>query len=334
MTAPNGAGPVVLAGDVGGTKVVLGLFRGDRLLASERYPSRGESGLEPVCSAFLAGRRESPRASAFGVAGPVVKGRVETTNLPWVVETRSLERMLGGPVALLNDLEATGHGVDALDPASLLELNEGREVQRAPRALIAAGTGLGQGYMVFDAHAGRYAPAASEGGHSDFGARTDDEIELLRHLRGRYGHVSAERVVSGMGIREIFDFLAATGRHPVPAALREAIEQGDPPAVISRAAMDGTHAVCVETMRLFASAYGAEAGNLALKIMALGGVYVGGGIAPKVLPLLTGGRFLEGFFDKGRFAPLMARMPVRVILDPDCALRGAARAASRLVPPG
>jgi glucokinase len=325
---------IVLAGDIGGTKVDLGLFsRTDPAgplveRAQARYPSRVYRDLESICAEFLEGRGVSPGAAAFGIAGPIVNGRCEATNLPWVIEQTSLARQLRCPVGMLNDLEATAHGIPELGAGQIHALNEGQEVREAARAIVAAGTGLGEAYMVWDASLGRYAPSASEGGHCDYPARNSGEIEMLGHLIGRFGRVSVERVVSGMGILEIFGYLADTGRYDVPAQLRETIAAGDAAAEISRAAMAERAPICVETMRRFVAAYGAEAGNLALKVMALGGLYVGGGIAPKILPLLTDGLFMSSFLDKGRFAPLMSRIPVRVILNERAALLGAAAVAA------
>jgi len=326
----------ILAGDIGGTKVDLGLFSrgGGRAAPSltrrERFSSASHEDLQSICRAFLGDSGSRPVAAAFGIAGPIVDDRVEATNLPWVIEKKGLESLLGCPVALLNDLESTAHGIPLLSGEELLSLNDGEEVPGAPRALIAAGTGLGQGYMVREAGSDRYLPCASEGGHSDFAARDEEEFALLRHLKTRLGRVSVERVVSGMGIESIFDYLAATGRYMVPDTLRRAVSGPDGAAVISKAALEGTSPVCVETMRRFISSYGAEAGNLALKIMALGGLYVGGGIAPKILPLMREGTFMRSFVDKGRFAGLMKRIPVRVILNERTALLGAAAAADRL----
>ncbi len=296
----------------------------------EKYSSASHEDLESICRAFLGETGARPVAAAFGIAGPIVDDRVEATNLPWVIEKRKLESLLGCPVALLNDLESTAHGVPLLSGRELVELNEGEEVPGAPRALIAAGTGLGEGYMIHDPGSGRYVPCASEGGHSDFAARDPEEFALLEHLKEDLGRVSVERVVSGMGIVSIFEYLVSTGRYDVPPKLAEAAAGPDGAAAISAAALAGTSPVCVDTMRRFVSSYGAEAGNLALKIMSLGGLYVGGGIAPKILPLMREGTFMRSFADKGRFETLMQRIPVRVILNERTALLGAASVADRL----
>lgn len=327
---------IVLAGDVGGTKVDLGLFSAEEgdappaLRAQGRYSSRDHPDLESLCSAFLRQYPARPAAAAFGIAGPIGPDRVATTNLPWTIERAALEAMLSCPVALVNDLESTAHGIAALEPHCVLTLNEGDEVPRAPRAILAAGTGLGEGYMVWSPRLSRYRPFPSEGGHADFAPRDEEQMGLLRHLLGRHRRVSVERVVSGEGIVAIFEHLAASGRHPSPAGLLDRIAPADAPAAISGAALGRAHPVCVETMRLFAACYGAEAGNLALKILARGGVYVGGGIAPKILPLLSDGVFMRAFLDKGRFAALMSSLPVRIILDETTSLRGAASVAREL----
>lgn len=324
---------IVLAGDIGGTKVDLGLFdatgpgRPPSLREHARFESRSHRGLEAICAEFLSGRGTHPEAAAFGIAGPIVDGRCEATNLPWVIERSSLERLLRCPVSMINDLEATAHGVPELAADQLLTLNQGQEVRGAARAIIAAGTGLGEGYMVYDASCGHYVPSASEGGHCDYAPRNAVEIDLLGRLLTRYGRVSVERVVSGPGISEIFEHVAASGAHEVPAGLRASMA-GDAAAAISTAALRERNPVCVETMRRFVAAYGAEAGNLALKVMALGGLYVGGGIAPRILPLMTDGTFMGSFLDKGRFAPLMSRIPVRMILFDRTALLGAAAVAA------
>lgn len=327
--------PTILAGDIGGTKVRVGLFetadgtpaRVPR--AARTYASREYDGLESICRDFMSGVDAKLGAAAFGIAGPIVDGRTEATNLPWVIERSSLEDLLACPVGMINDLEATAHGIPRLQPDEIHVLNEGSEVEKGARAIIAAGTGLGQGYMVWDEVGGQYEPHASEGGHTDFGPRDDEEIALLRHLREKHGRVSAERIVSGMGIEAIFRFLVGSGRYDLADEVRREVEEHGARAV-SKRALDGSDPACCETMRRFVAAYGAEAGNLALKVMALGGVFVGGGIAPKILPLMTGGPFMEAFLDKGRFRPLMKRMPVRVVLNEETALLGAATVAARL----
>lgn len=320
---------IVLAGDVGGTKADLGLYAIEpgsprpRLVRHRRFASAGHPGLEAIARALLDEGTERPEAAAFGIAGPVVDGQVRATNLPWVVQEDWLAARLGCRVRLLNDLEATAHGVPALGSNEILILSEGRELAGGTRAILAAGTGMGQGYMIHDPRLSRYVPAASEGGHCDYAPRSAIEMEMLAWLLNRHDHVSVERVISGMGIEEIHAFLASTGRFVAPGGRPGA-------AAIGAAAQTGSPPICVETMRIFVEGYGAEAGNLALKLMALGGVYIGGGIAPKILPLMTDGRFIDAFVDKGRFAPLMRRIPVRLILNEQTALIGAALAASYL----
>ena len=326
---------IVLAGDVGGTKTHLGLFaRADQkaplvVVHQRKFASREHPGLESLCQDYLKDRQTTPDAAAFGIAGPIVDGRVEATNLPWVIEQTSLERLLSCPVTMLNDLEAMAYGIEELRPDEFHTLNKGLEAGQAARAIIAAGTGLGQGYMVWDTAQGRHVANASEGGHVDFAPRNSDEIDLLRRLLGRFKRVSVERVVSGAGIREIFDHVAAASGHEVPDALVEALHAGDPAAVISHEAMNGGSPICIETMRRFVALYGAEAGNLTLKVMARGGLYVGGGIAPKILPLMTDGLFMRSFLDKGRFSSLMSTIPVRIILNEMSSLLGAAAVAAR-----
>jgi glucokinase len=330
-----------LAGDVGGTKTLLALFEragpggaggGDALVAVREaaLPSREFASLEAAVAAFLAAGPPGPlEAACFGVAGPVVDGRSATTNLPWELEEPALARTLGvARVVLLNDLEATAHGVLALGPEARLTLQPGR-ARRGNLAVIAAGTGLGEALVVV--HGDRLAVVASEGGHADFAPRTDLEIDLLRRLCEEFGHVSWERVVSGPGLVAIHRFLRDVQAAPEPRWLAERLRQEDPAAVIADTALAGGDPVCGQALALFVSAYGAEAGNLALKAMAVGGVYVGGGIAPRILPRLTDGTFLAAFRDKGRFAGLMETIPVHVVLEPRAALLGAARVARSLL---
>ena len=326
---------MILAGDVGGTKVALALFeRGGADPAPVReavLPSREFATFESAVERFLSGgSSERIDAASFGVAGAVVEGRVATTNLPWEIDERTLEKSIpAGRVRLLNDLEATGHGLAALPAASLRTLQPGRP-QPGNVALIAAGTGLGEALLIWDGMSHRV--IASEGGHADFAPRTEIEIDLLRFLAREYGRVSYERVLSGPGFFNVYRFLRDTGRAPEPAWLAERIAAArDPNSVIGPAARDGRDPLCAATLALFTSVYGAEAGNLALKALSLGGVYVAGGIAPKFRAKLEDGSFVAAFRAKGRFAALMDSMPVRLVLEPRTALLGAARVAQSLV---
>jgi glucokinase len=327
--------PLVLAGDIGATKAVLGLFQVrelDRLLVRDAtYRSADFPGLEPLIRVFLdEGPPASPIAAAcFGVPGVVVDETVTPTNLPWTLEAKSLRRMLASPaVMLINDLEAAAWGVLRLAPSQLVSLQEGAP-RRGHQALIAAGTGLGEALIVDDG--GREIVIASEGGHADFAPRTDAESALLDYLRRELGHVSYERVLSGPGLVNIYRFLRDTRGRVEPGWLADRLQAGDPSEVVSETALAGEDPNCVEALDMFASIYGAEAGNLALKVVALGGVYIGGGIAPKIRGKLVEGGFVSAFRDKGRFAPLMESIPVRLALEPRAPLLGAAFVASRIL---
>jgi glucokinase len=319
---------LILAGDIGGTKTHLALFslEGEKLqprlkktFSSKQYP-----GLEPVVEEFLAGNKVSISRTAFGVAGPVVGGKVKTPNLPWVIDAGKIAQLFEvGSVALLNDLEAGAYGIFTLKPDELFTLNEGVSGLRGNRVLIAAGTGLGEATLYDDGR--RYHPIASEGGHGDFAPREETEIDLLRYLIKKFGHVSYERVVSGPGVANIYAFLRDSGRIDEPDWLKEKIAAAeDVSAAISQEGLAGSSAISVQTMDLFVSVYGAEAGNLALRGKAIGGVYVGGGIAPKILAKLKDGTFMRAFLDKGRYRQLLSSIPVRVILNDQAALQGAA----------
>jgi len=318
---------MILAGDIGGTKTQIGLFslEDGKLVAGGKktYPSKSYPSLEAVLDDFTAAHPAALTGACFGVAGPVIDETVKTPNLPWFVDGRALARRLGlGSVGLLNDLEAAGYGAGTLDSSEFTVLNAGSSDPRANMALLAAGTGLGEA-ILYQADGG-YRVLASEGGHADYAPHTPQHIELLSHLAARFGHVSCERVISGPGIFNIYSFLKDTGRYEAPAWLAERLAKEDPTAAISRAALAGEAEICVETLDLFVSAYGAEAGNHALRAMALGGVCVAGGIAPKILKKLVDGTFMRAFVQKGRYAELLARIPVQVILNEETALRGAA----------
>jgi glucokinase len=325
---------LVLAGDIGGTKTNLGLYsvHGDKLRAesTQTFPSKSYSGLVPVLQEFLASTHHAIDAACFGIAGPVVDGKVKTPNLPWVVDTgESRQALKLDSVTLLNDLEAGAYGILTLENDEFYTLNEGTVRQSGNKALIAAGTGLGQAILYDDGR--HFHPLASEGGHGDFAPRNELEIELLRHLIGRFGHVSYERVVSGPGLFNIYRFLKEVRGLEEPSWLTEQLSAADDPnVVISKAALANEAEICVEALDLFVSVYGAEAGNLALRAKSVGGLYVGGGIAPKILEKLKDGTFMRAFVAKGRYTDLMATIPVRVVLNEQAALRGAAYYAAFL----
>jgi glucokinase len=304
---------------------------GEKLHAESQhnFPSKRYSGLIPVLQEFLAGGDHAIEAASFGIAGPVVDGKVKTPNLPWMLDTADLRHALKlDAVTLLNDLEAGAYGIFTLENDEFYTLNEGTLRHAGNKALIAAGTGLGQAILYDDG--GHFHPLASEGGHADYAPRDELEIELLRYLIGRFGHVSYERVLSGPGLFNIYRFLKDVRGMEEPSWLTERLSADDPSAVISKAALAGEAAICSEALNLFVSVYGAEAGNLALRAKSVRGLYVGGGIAPKILAKLKDGTFMRAFVDKGRYADLLAAIPVQVILNEQTALRGAAYYAAFL----
>jgi glucokinase len=326
---------MILAGDIGGTSTRLALFeaRDGRSLPviEQTYPSRKYSGLDEIAAAFVAEHRGKVERACFGIAGPVRQGRVVTPNLPWVVDSGTLARELGlQTVRLLNDLEANAYGIAALEAGDFVTLNAGAQGATGNCAVISVGTGLGEAGLYWDGKT--HQPFACEGGHADFSPRDELECEFLHHLRAKFKeseHVSYERVLSGPGLREIYEFLRDVKGGQEPAWLREAMGRGDPSAAISSAGLEGRCELCVKALDRFVSFYGAEAGNLALKTMAIGGVYVGGGIAPRIIGKLQGPLFMVAFTAKGRMRPLMQAMPVRVIMKETTALLGAARAATQ-----
>jgi glucokinase len=283
-----------------------------------------------VIARFLgAGAPPEVAAAAFGIAGPVVDDAVVTTNLPWHIRGSSLREKLGTPhVRLLNDLEATAYGALVLPAEKLQTLNPG-VARTGNRAVIAAGTGLGQGLLFWDG--ARHVPVATEGGHADFAPRDEIEHDLLRWLERKYdGHVSYERTVSGHGLVNIFTFLDEHCRMPVSDAARRRLASEDPAAVIGALGVSGECPTAVAAVERFVSIYGAQAGNLALTVMATGGVYVGGGIVNKLLPVMTSGAFVKAFVAKGRYQKLMREIPVWIIRDPDTGLLGAASVAAMM----
>lgn len=306
---------------------------GLELLREAMLPSAEFNGLEAVVRRFLDSGPSPPIAAAcFGVAGPVVDGRCVTTNLPWEVDEKRLaEAIPAQRVRLLNDLEAAAHGVLTLPSRELEPLQAGR-ARHGTMVLIAAGTGLGEAILAWDGARHRVIP--SEGGHADFAPRNDVEIDLLRFLQKEFGHVSYERVLSGPGLYTLYRFLRDTGYAPEPSWLAERIAREDPSAVVSDVGLAGGHPLCTAALDLFASIYGAEAGNLALKALAVGGVFIGGGIAPKLRAKLADGSFLAAFCDKGRYRDLLGSIPVHLVLDPRAPLLGAAHVARDLLETG
>lgn len=343
---------MILAGDIGGTKTNLALYdwKTERVepTREESYASADYTSLEDILEEFLnpppepsdkkddearnAPAEQEPLtldAACFGIAGPVIENISKTTNLPWVVDGAALSKRFKIPhVRLLNDLEATAYGMLVLKADEADILNAGTPPKtKGAMALIAAGTGLGEAMLFWDGKT--YKPMPSEGGHSSFAPTSDLEIELLRYLRTQYTHVSYERVLSGMGLHAIYEFLRDTKKNE-PTWLAEKIKVGDPAAIIAEAGLKKQAEIAVQALDLFATIYGAEAGNLALKAMALDAVYVGGGIAPKLLAKLKDGMFMKAFADKGRYKKLLATIPVRVIMNPKAALLGAASVAAQL----
>ena len=330
IASANEAKVMFLAGDIGGTKTNLAVFAyedaNDRLVLtrSSSYPSRDRATLAEIVREFLGADSSDVKQACFGVAGPVKGGVVQVTNLPWIVDANALQQELNfKQVNLLNDLEANAYGINTLLPHELLPLNPKADPRQiGNRALIAAGTGLGEAGMLWDGVAHR--PFASEGGHASFAPNDPTGDELLTHLRREHGHVSWERVLSGMGMKNLYRFFRQRSGQPEPDWLAAQLAHGDLGAVVTQAGLAGRDAVCVEALDCFTRNYGAEAGNLALKMLALGGVYIGGGIAPKMLPKMQSHLFLDAFYHKGRLSPLLQSTPVHLILNDKTALQGAA----------
>lgn len=321
---------MILAGDVGGTKCNLALFSEQNgkleIAFRQRFASKDFAKFDLIIKEFT--RQASShlngdkvRAAGFGVAGPVINNRIHATNLPWIIDADSLTKELSlETVALMNDLGAWGHSLEHLPPEDFVVLNPGKPVPGASRALLAAGTGLGESVLYWDGK--RYRVVPSEGGHSDFAPHTDQEIELLKFMRARYPQVSWELILSGRGFRTLHEFLSSSVRHPVfddPEA--------DPAPFITKAALAKQCPVCVQTLDLWTDIYGAEAGNLALKVLALNGVYVAGGIAMKILPKMKDGAFFKAFKDKWHFSEMLSHIPVSVVLNESAPLIGAAHEA-------
>ena len=318
---------MILAGDVGGTKCNLALFNQKNekleLVYRQRFASKDFFSFDSIVKEFFRLTRahlgtEKIEAAGFGIAGPVVNNRIHATNLPWVIDADVLAQELKvKPIALMNDLGAWGHSIDHLAAEEMVVLNAGKPYPGGTRALIAAGTGLGQSILFWDG--ARYRVVPSEGGHTDFAPRTPEQIELLKFMSRRYPQVSWELILSGRGFRTIHEFLAPAVKHAVfddPDA--------DPAPFITKSGLDRSCPICVKTLDLWTVLYGAEAGNLALKVLSLGGMYVAGGIAIKILPKIKDGAFFESFKDKWLFSKLLSDIPVNVVLNEDAPLIGAA----------
>ncbi|MDR5730283.1 MAG: glucokinase [Terriglobia bacterium] len=325
---------MILAGDVGGTKVHLALYRFQQgvleHVRDEKFAATQYANLQSIVREFLGSKDQQTSdeivAACFGVPGPVRKNVIRLTNLPWTLDAHELARDLNiEHLFLINDLEANGYGISELPLDQIFTLSEGDSSQVGNRGLIAAGTGLGEGLLIWNGKT--HVPMASEGGHADFGPRTDLEIELLRYLRidaTLHDHVSWERVCSGIGLKNIYSFLRDAKKMNESPTLRQRMQQEDPNAVIGELGESGADELCAKTLDVFVAVYGAEAGNLALKILAHGGMYIGGGIAPKILKKMQDGTFMQAFCDKGRMHDLVSTMPVRIILESRAALMGAA----------
>jgi glucokinase len=317
---------MILAGDIGATNTRLALYeegREPKKVAEGHFLSQNYPNLLPIVQSFLKQHSKfSPDRAAFGIAGPVRNGRCQATNLPWVVDIKELESKLKiSPVALLNDLEAYAWGLRALKQQDLYLLQAGEAKLTGNAALIAAGTGLGEAGLYWDGR--QHHPFATEGGHTDFGPRNEQEIELLRYLKKIYGHVSYERLISGPGLNHIYQFIIASGQEPVSVDVQSEMSKKDPSVVISDWGRSNRDPACARAVEWFVSLYGAEAGNLSLKTMSLGGLYVGGKIATIFLETIKNGGFIQSFLDKGRFKPLLKTIPVCVVLNENAPMLGA-----------
>jgi glucokinase len=321
---------MVLAGDVGGTKTALALAQDGTIIERRVFPSAAYPSLEALVGEFLGQRGKEISRACFGIAGPVSEDSCRTTNLRWVVEARSLERTLGVPrVTLVNDFHALAVGITVLPASDLAVLNDSPSDPNGPWVLLGAGTGLGEAVVVRTGSS--YEVIASEGGHTDFAPRNELEIDLLRFLLRSHARVSYERIICGRGLVVLYEFLRERSPEAESPRVREEIasSSGDIAPIISRHGLAGDDPLCAQVLSLFVSIYGAEAGNLALKVVARGGVFVAGGIAPKILPKLLDGTFRASFIAKGRLSPLLEATPVKVVLNSDAGLLGAATLAAR-----
>jgi glucokinase len=320
---------MILAGEIGATRIRLAAFEteGNKLqrVVEKIYMSQEHSGLPDIIAHFIRTEGIPVQSACFGVAGPVRGGRSRISNLPWIIDSRELaEQLKLSSVGLINDLEAYAYGVDALESQDFVTLSEGSDDAEGNRAVISARTGLGVAGLYWDGY--RHHPFACEGGHTDFAPRNDLEVELLQYLLKKYGHVSCERILSGPGIKNIYDFLRDTKKAEEPHWLREQINEAqDAPPLISQLALENKVAICEQTLAIFVSAYGAETGNCALNFMSTGGIFIGGSIAAKIVPKMKDPIFMQAFSGKGRMQVLLQDIPVKIVLNDDSGIIGAAR---------
>ena len=320
---------MILAGEIGATRTRLAAFdtEGNKLqrVAEKTYASQTHNGLAEIIADFVLTEGIPVHSACFGVAGPVKKGRSKISNLPWIIDARDLAKQLKlETVGLLNDLEAYAYGVDALGDRDFVTLNEGSEDSEGNRAVISARTGLGMAGLYWDGF--RHHPFACEGGHADFAPRNALEMELLAYLQKKYGRISCERILSGPGIKNVYDFLRDSGKAEEPHWLRDQMAAApDPPALISQLALEGKAPICDQALSIFVSVYGAETGNCALNFLSSGGIFLGGSIAAKIVPKMKDPIFMQSFLDKGRMSTLLQEMPVKIVLNDDAGIMGSAR---------
>src|SRR6266853_296901 len=322
---------MILAGEIGATRTRLAAFEteSNRLqrVVEKNYMSQQHDGLSGILTDFIKSEGIPVHSACLGVAGPVRAGRSKISNLPWTIDAREVATQLRLPsVGLLNDMEAYAYGIDGLESKDFITLSEGVEEAEGNRAVISAKTGLGMAGLYWDGF--QHHPFACEGGHADFAPKNDLQMELLAYLQKKHGRISCERILSGPGIKNIYDFLRDSGRAEEPEWLRERMDGAhDPPALISQLALDGKAVICDQTLSIFVSVFGAETGNCALNFMSTGGIFIGGSIAAKIVPKMKDPLFLQSFLDKGRMKALLEDMPVKIVLNDDSGIIGAARYA-------
>lgn len=330
----NDKKPVLLAADIGGTKTDVGLFLGGKKRPHqevvETFSSRDAIGIERILQDFVDTHAVSPSAVCLGIAGPVLNGRCRTTNLPWSVSESTIGSRFGWKhVRLINDLTAIAFSIPVLSPRRTLSLNRGSSRKGGNIGIVAPGTGLGQAIVLLEN--GRYVPVPSEGGHVDFAPTTEDQVQLWRYLNKRFGHVSVERILSGAGLAHIYNWVKGSGRYEESPWLAGRMKSADPARIITETAVEEKNPMCLQAVSMFVSILGAVCGNLALTAMTTGGIYLGGGIPPKILPFVREGTFMESFVNKGRFKGLLEKVPVKVILDSRAGLLGAASVAQQMI---